>query len=213
MREINEMKKFYEGNNLEENSLDKNKTAVIVVDMIDGFVNIGNFASPRVKSMAPNIEILLEKFKASRKLFFRDVHTKDSKEFNAYIEHCINEKETEIIKELKRYAYDEELKDLVTVIKKNYTNGFLAKGFKEWLENNMDIENFIVVGCVTDICVSDFARSIQCYIYESNLDKKVIIPRNCVETYDFAHHNAEIINTVALYSMKLAGICIIDEII
>lgn len=213
MREINEMKKFYEGNNLEENSLDKNKTAVIVVDMIDGFVNIGNFASPRVKSMAPNIEILLEKFKASRKLFFRDVHTKDSKEFNAYIEHCINEKETEIIKELKRYAYDEELKDLVTVIKKNSTNGFLAKGFKEWLENNMDIENFIVVGCVTDICVSDFARSLQCYIYENNLDKKVIIPRNCVETYDFAHHNAEIINTVALYSMKLAGICIIDEII
>lgn len=45
------------------------------------------------------------------------------------------------------------------------------------------------------------------------LDKKVIIPINCVETYDFGHHNAEIINTVALYSMKLAGICIVDEII
>ena len=213
MREINEMKKFYEGNTLENNLIDKGKTSVIVVDMIEGFVNIGNFASPRVKAMAPNIKVLLEKSKPSRKVFFRDVHSKDSKEFNAYVEHCVDENETEIIKELKEYAYGKESKNLATIIKKNSTNGFLAKGFKEWLKNNNGIENYIVVGCVTDICVSDFAKSLQCYIYENNLNKKVIVPTNCVETYDFAHHNAEIINTIALYSMKLAGICIVDEII
>ena len=83
---------------------------------------------------------------------------------------------------------------------------------EEYKENN-DIENFIVVGCVTDICVSDFAKTLQCYIYENNLDKQVIVPINCVETYDYDHHNAELMNVFALYSMNLGGIKIVDEII
>lgn len=213
MKEILEMKKVYMGGTLSANTLDKGKTAVIVVDMIDGFVNIGNFASPRVKDMAPNIAELLEKFKESRKLFFRDVHSCDSKEFNAYVEHCIDAKETEIIEELDEYAYGTSFRGLSTVVSKNSTNGFLADGFGIWMSENDDIENYIVVGCVTDICVSDFAKTLQCYIYENNLDKKVILPVNCVETYDFGPHNGELMNVFALYSMKLAGINIVDKII
>ena len=40
MREILKMKKTYMGNKLNSESLDKSKTAVIVVDMINGFVNM-----------------------------------------------------------------------------------------------------------------------------------------------------------------------------
>ena len=213
MREIQEMIKFYQGGYLNSKYIDKTKTAVIVVDMIDGFVNIGNFASPRVKDMSPNIETLLNKFKDSRKVFFRDVHSKGSKEFNAYVEHCVDEKETEIIEELKEHAYGKFSKGLSTIVEKNSTNGFLAEGFRKWLLENEDVENFIVVGCVTDICLSDMAKTLQCYIYENNLDKKVIVPINCVETYDFGHHNGAIMNVFSLYSMKLAGINIVSEII
>lgn len=212
MKEILEMKKFYMGNNINSSNINKDKTAIVVVDMIEGFVNIGNFASSRVKDMAPNIVTLLEKFNDSRKVFFKDVHTKDSKEFNAYVSHCVESEETEIIKELDRFAYG-DLGDKVAVISKNSTNGFLADGFTCWLNDNMDVENFIVVGCVTDICVSDFAKTLQCYIYENNLDKKVIVPVDCVETYDLGHHNGDIMNTFALYSMKLAGIEVVDKII
>ena len=213
MREILKMKKTYMGNKLNSESLDKSKTAVIVVDMINGFVNIGNFASDRVKIMSPNIVVLLGKFKGSRRVFFRDIHEEGSKEFNAYVEHCVDLEETEIIEELKEYAYGEYSNGLATIVAKNSTNGFLTTGFRDWLKENNDIENFIVVGCVTDICVSDFAKTLQCYIYENNLDKQVIVPINCVETYDYDHHNAELMNVFALYSMNLGGIKIVDEII
>ena len=65
-----------------------------------------------------------------------------------------------IIDELRKYAYDENS----TRINKNSTNGFLTKDFGLWLEANKNIKNFIVVGCVTDICVSDFAKTLNCYI-------------------------------------------------
>ena len=209
MKEILAMKKVYMGNKMNVEDFDKSKTAVIVVDMINGFVNRGNFASPRVEAMSPNIVELLEKFKDSRKVFFRDVHTEDSKEFNAYVSHCVEESETEIIDDLSEYASDEKS----SIILKNSTNGFLADDFGQWMIENHDVNNFIVVGCVTDICVSDFAKTLQCYIYQHNLGKNVIVPMNCVETYDFGPHNGDMMNVFTLYSMKLAGIKILEEII
>lgn len=213
MKELLEMKNTYMGEILRVSDFDAKKTAIIVVDMIDGFVNIGNFASPRVKNMAPNIATLLSKFNESRRLFFRDVHSENSKEFNAYVEHCVDFQETEIIEELREYAYGEEYKNLSCVVTKNSTNGFLARDFLEWLISNFDVEKYIVVGCVTDICVSDFAKTLQCYIYENNLDKEVVVPVNCVETYDFAPHYGDMLNVFSLYSMKLAGIKVVEEII
>ena len=213
MNELLEMKNVYMGEVLKGADFDSEKTAIIVVDMIDGFVNIGNFASSRVKDMAPNIENLLSKFDKSRRLFFRDVHTENSKEFNAYVEHCVDTQETEIIEELRKYAYGEEFKELSYVATKNSTNGFLSNDFGAWFSLNEDIEKYIVVGCVTDICVSDFAKTLQCYIYENNLDKEVIVPINCVETYDFAPHYGDMLNVFSLYSMKLAGIKVVEEII
>lgn len=212
MDKLENMKKVFSGVKVKSTDFNAGKTAIIVVDMIEGFVNIGNFASPRVKEMSPNIVNLLNKFEKSRRLFFKDVHHIASKEFNAYVEHCVDIKETELIEELKEFAYGDKYKDLSCVVEKNSTNGFLAKGFKDWLDSNKDIEKFIVVGCVTDICVSDFAKTLQCYIYENDLDKEVIVPINCVETYDLAPHYGDMMSVFALYSMKLAGIKIVEEI-
>lgn len=208
MKELLEMKKEYIGEVGSVSDFKKDETAIVIVDMVNGFVHKGNMASPRVKAMVPNIASLLEKFKDSKKVFFKDCHTKNSREFKAYIEHCIDKEEIGIIDELRKYAYDENS----TRINKNSTNGFLTKDFGLWLEANKNIKNFIVVGCVTDICVSDFAKTLNCYICEHNLDKNVIVPINCTETYEAGSHNAEIMNIVTLYSMKLAGIKIVDEI-
>lgn len=209
MRELEEMKKEYSGNKLYNKDLDMDKTAIIVVDMINGFVKEGNLASPRVDDMSPNIKELLNKFKDSRKVFFRDVHTSESKELASYAEHCVKESETQVIDLLKEYLNQEN----TVQIKKNSTNGFITEEFGKWFDSNEDINTFIVVGCVTDICVSDFARALQCFICEHDLDKDVIVPVNCVETYDYGTHNGDIMNIVSLYSMKLAGIKIVDEII
>ena len=209
MKELEEMKKEYTGNKLSIGDLNVGTTAIVIVDMVNGFVNEGNLASSRVEEMAPNIKELLDKFESSRKVFFRDVHTVHSRELNSYAEHCVKESETKVIDLLDKYLHQEN----TVQINKNSTNGFVTEEFGRWFDSNRDIKTFIVVGCVTDICVSDFAKTLQCYICEHNLDKDVVVPINCVETYDFGAHNGDIMNVVSLYSMKLAGIKIVDEII
>ena len=209
MKELEEMKKEYTGNKLSISDLNVGTTAIVIVDMVNGFVNEGNLASSRVEEMAPNIKELLDKFESSRKVFFRDVHTTYSRELNSYAEHCVKESETRVIDLLDKYLHQEN----TVQINKNSTNGFVTEKFRRWFDSNRDIKTFIVVGCVTDICVSDFAKTLQCYICEHNLNKDVVVPINCVETYDFGTHNGDIMNVVSLYSMKLAGIKIVDEII
>lgn len=209
MRELEKMKKEYSGEKLYIENLDFNTTAIIIVDMINGFVKEGNLASSRVDDMSIDIKKLLDKFKICRKVFFRDVHTSESRELYSYAEHCVEENETEVIDLLQEYLNQEN----TTQINKNSTNGFITESFGNWFDANDDIKTFIVVGCVTDICISDFTRTLQCFICEHNLDKEVIVPINCVETYDYGTHNGDIMNIVSLYSMKLAGIKIVDEII
>lgn len=192
------------------NEIKLNETVIIVVDLINGFVSRGPFASDRVKTIIPNVKFLLEKTKECQKVFFRDIHTADSRELSIYPVHCVGGTgEENIVDELIPYAE----KDNSNVIDKNSTNGFLTKEFQKWLNNNLQITNFIVIGCAADICVSDFAKTLQCYFCQNNAEKKIFIPKDCVETYDYGAHDGDIMKTFSLYSMHLAGIKIVDTII
>lgn len=203
------MKSQYEGNVMSVSDFDMKKTVVIVIDMVKGFVNEGLLASPRVEKMSYKLVETLKGFKTARKVFFRDCHYKDSKEILVRGEHCMyGTSESCLIDSVA--AEVDNFKDVV--IYKNSTNGFLTEDFQRWLSKNNDIENFVIVGCVTDICVSDFAKTLLCYIHENNLDKEVIVPIDCVETYDYGAHNAELMNVVSLYNMKTAGIKVVDSI-
>lgn len=206
---IKNMQSKYLGKKASTTHFNKEDTAIIVVDVVKGFTTEGAFQSPRTTKTIGEITKLLSKMDKYPKVFFKDVHTEDSLEFKAYVKHCItNTSEVDLVDELKPFTNASNS----VIIQKNNTNGFLAHGFQAWLKENPQIVNFIVIGFVTDICVSDFAKTLQCYFYEHNINKQVHIPANCVETYSYAEHEAELINTVSLYSMCLAGIKIYDEI-
>ena len=189
-------------------TLDPDKTVLVVVDMVNGFAREGALKSERVEKLIPQIEKLscsCDEYGIS-KIAFYDCHSNESVEFGSYPPHCLNgTHESELVDELKKIGS-------FTMISKNSTNGFLEKKFQSWLEENAQIENYIVVGDCTDICILQFALSIKAYGNMKNKNLNIIIPQDCVDTFDAPMHNAEFMSKASLYIMMSNGIQIIKNI-
>ncbi|MGE5627700.1 MAG: cysteine hydrolase family protein [Solirubrobacterales bacterium] len=191
-------------NNIDMDNINKDNTAVIIVDAVNGFCKEGIMYSPFVKENLPQLLGVVDKFKGYKKVFFIDTHIKNSVEFNTYPVHCIEgTSESELVDELKPYL-DKDAEMCV----KNSTNGFLAPEYQSWLKANKNIKNFVVCGYVTDICCLQYCLSQRAYMNQENLKGKVIAVVNAMETYDLkiTNHLRELMDIFALYNMKLNGI-------
>ena len=183
------------------------QTALVIVDMVNGFAREGALKSPRVEELIPEITRLLKKCDelGTLKLAFADCHTKASPEFDAYPEHCMEGTyEGEIVDEIKQAGG-------YTLIPKNSTNGFLEAEFQKWLEGNPQVNTFIVTGDCTDICVQQFAITLKTWFNIKNSKVRVIVPVNAVDTYDLGLHNGELVNVMALYNMIINGVEVVKE--
>jgi nicotinamidase-related amidase len=178
--------------------------------MVNGFVYDGPLSSPRVASIVQNIVSINEKTRGYKKIFFIDSHDECSEEFTSFPKHCVKgSPEEDLIDDLKTDASE----GLNTVfIRKNSTNGFNSAEFHDWLKRNGDVDNFIVTGCVTDICVLQFVLYLKSYFNEKNETKKVIVPMNAVETYDAGSHDAHLMNLFALYNMHIIGAEVVEKL-
>lgn len=188
--------------------LKEKETALIIVDMINGFVREGALQSPRAETVIPAIESLSKEIdkRSIKKLAFADSHTDKSPEIGAYPTHCLaGTSESEVVDELKRIGG-------YTLIEKNSTNGFHEEEFKKWLNENQQINTFIITGVCTNICVEQFALTLKTYFNMQNKNARVIVPINTVETYDLGIHDGDLMNTMALYNMIVNGIEVVAEV-
>lgn len=113
-----------------------------------------------------------------------------------------NDVESELVDELKSI-------ENLQILPKNSTNGFFA------LENlDFDnIDNIIIVGDCTDICIYQFAITLKSYFNQHNIEKNIVVPMNLVDTYDIPNvHPAEILNLVFFNSMIQNGVNVLKEI-
>ena len=93
------------------------------------------------------------------------------------------------------------------LIRKNSTSGFVTEEFQKYLkENEKNLEEIIITGCCTDICIINFAIPLKNYINEHNLNISVVVPKNAVETYDAPNHNREEYNEMSFKLMEQSGI-------
>jgi nicotinamidase-related amidase len=185
--------------------LQKDRTALVIVDMINGFVREGALKSPRVEGVIPEVEKLSKMCDEMgiKKLAFADCHTDASPEFDAYPVHCVEgTSEWEVVDELKEIGG-------YKLIPKNSTNGFIEEEFQNWLGENKGIDTFIVTGDCTDICVQQFATTLKTWFNKEDMKVRVIVPVNAVETYDLGMHNGDLMQVAALYSMTINGIEIV----
>ncbi len=184
------------------------QTALVIVDMINGFAREGALMSPRVEGLIPGIVKLSEDCDQLNitKLAFADCHTKASPEFDAYPVHCMEgTNEGKIVDELIEVGG-------YNLIPKNSTNGFIEEEFQKWLKKNEHINNFIIVGDCTDICVQQFAITLKTWFNMQNKKVRVIVPLNAVETYDLGIHNGDLMNVMALYNMIINGVEVVRNV-
>ncbi|MDF2674033.1 MAG: nicotinamidase-like amidase [Clostridiales bacterium] len=189
-------------------SFKSENTALIIMDMINGFVNEGPLKSDRVKELIPETLKLIKLCQGSKIpiIAFADSHSKNCPEFESYPEHCImGTSESQLVKEIN------EIGDYI-LINKNSTNGILEKEFLKWLENNSNVTNFIIAGDCTDLCILQFSLALKAYFNKKNINSNTIVPVNVVETYDLGLHDGNLMNVFALYNMWVNGVKVVKEI-
>lgn len=187
------------------NELDLSKTMLFIIDMNNGFAKKGALYSDRVEALINPITKLAKTLEAKNCeiIAFTDSHNNDSIELRSYPTHCLeNDYESKIVDEIS------SIKNL-KVIPKNSTNGFFCLEDK----NFKNIDNIIVVGDCTDICIYQFVVTLKSYFNQNNIDKNIIVPMNLVDTYHIDNiHNAEVMNIVFFNSMIQNGVEVIKEI-
>lgn len=179
-------------------------TAIIIIDMIKGFAKEGSLSSIRVNNLIPDISVLLSSKKSFSKVFICDSHPQGAVEFSSYPIHAVTDsEESQIVEELLPYVDDRSV-----VIHKNSTNGMGSEGFKTYLQKHPEINNFILIGDCTDICILQCALGLKAHFNELNILKRVIVPYAYVETYDLEanNHCGDLMNLFALYNMRINGV-------
>ena len=153
---------------------------ILVVDMIRGFHDLGKLANPRTAKIIPNIRELLERKTKEGgwvALFLADKHKLDDKEFDMFPPHCVEgTEETEVVAELRQFCQH-------TVLSKTRHSGFYKTQLDDFLEFEKP-QKVVVVGVCTDICVLYTVAGLR------ERDFKVIVPKNCTETYSSSGHGA-----------------------
>lgn len=188
--------------------LDQSKTALVVIDMVNGFVREGAMKNELAEEIIEPITSYMKKFNEKNMpvIAFGDCHKKDSPEFRSYPVHCLEgSSQAELIDEIKEvggYKY----------IAKSSTNGVLEEEFQEWLKENPQITDFVVTGVCTDICVMQFCLTLKAYLDKNNVKSRIILPLNAIETYEKGGHQITLTNTMGIYFMEQNGAEVYFEI-
>jgi nicotinate phosphoribosyltransferase len=169
--------------------------AVIVVDMLRGFLEEGNplYCGARARGIIPNVQGLLERESPQGcKIFYLcDHHTPDDAEFKMFSPHCIaGTAEVEIIPELATYRGE--------VIPKTHFSGFYATALEEKLKV-LKPDKLIVCGVCTDICVLHTVANAR------NRDYEVEVPVDCVASFDERGHRFALEHMEQKLGAKMVG--------
>ena len=198
------------------------RVAVFAVDVTNGFCRQGPLSSPRVASIVDPIVALFQRTHARgvrHYLLPQDTHSPDAAEFDAYPPHCVaGTPEAETVIELKALPFADQF----VVHQKNGLHAALDTDLNPWLDAHPEVDTFLVTGDCTDLCTYQLAMHLQVRAHTRNLDARVIVPADCVQTYDMPvdvatqlgalPHDADLLHILFLYHMRLNGIMVVSHI-
>jgi nicotinamidase-related amidase len=201
---------------------DPAKTAIISVDIIHGFCYEGALSSPRVAGIvAPTVRLFERAWECGvRKIILtQDTHEPEAVEFAQWPPHCVRgTAEAETVQEFKTLPFFTEM----LVIEKNSIASGLDTGLESWVKDHPEIETYIVVGDCTDLCTYQLAMFLRLDANARQIARRVIVPADCVQTYDMPvetarslgilPHPGDFLHTMFLYHMQLNGMEIVGGI-
>jgi nicotinamidase-related amidase len=211
-----------EWQDLEREAGGVNNVAVLCVDLTNAFARHGNLASPRVAALIdPIVRLFRRAYERGVRTFIlpQDCHPPQAPEFEQYGPHAmLGSDEAETVRELK----DLPFADLYQTMCKTSVNPGVNAQFAAWLEREGVPPVSIVTGDCTDICVYQLAMHLKVSANERLEKRVVVVPCNCVDTYDvdvatakargIVPHPGELIHRLFLYHMMLNGIRIVRSI-
>lgn len=199
------------------------RVAVISVDVINGFCHSGPLASPRVKGIIGPIVRLFEHAHAAGVRHFlltQDTHEPEAVEFGQYPAHCVRgTEESEAVPEFKALPF---YKDMLT-FPKNSIHSALDTGLENWLQEHPEVNTFITLGDCTDLCTYQLAMHLRLRANAAQLRQRVILPVDCVDTYNLpvatakqigaVPHDGNLLHLIFLYSLMLNGVEVVRSIL
>ena len=170
-------------------------TAVLVVDMLRGFLEEGHplYCGDKARGIIANIQELLEResVKGAKVFFICDHHASDDLEFKMFPPHCIaGSEESEIIPELAHYPGE--------IIAKNRYSGFFGTPLEQRLKE-IGTDKLIVCGVCTDICVMHTVADAR------NRDYAVEVPVDCVASFNEDAHKWALEHMEKVLGASLTG--------
>jgi nicotinamidase-related amidase len=150
------------------------KTALIIVDMQHDFVTPGGkLVVPAAKDTVPAIRNLLRQARAAnvKIVYTQDTAYPDDREFEIWPQHClIHTHGWQIIDDLLPEKWD-------LVCQKNRYDGFYGTWLDHFLDKVWHVENVVIVGTVSNICVLHTAASAGLRWYH------VVMPADGISAY------------------------------
>jgi nicotinamidase-related amidase len=208
---------------LEEIVSDPARVALAAVDLTNGFCCEGPLASPRVAGIIPaTVRLFQRAYDLGVRHFLlpQDTHDADALEFLAYPPHAVGgTSESDTVDELKALPFS----DSFVIIPKNSVSCDIGTDLDPWLDAHPRVTTFIVVGDCTDICVYLMAMHLRLRANVLGVgDARVIIPADCVQTYDLSveaaapagalPHDGDLLHSIFLYHMALNGIEVVAHL-
>ncbi len=192
-------------------------TAVIAVDLVNGFCYEGPLSGPRVAGIVPASVALLQAAHGAgvtRFVLTQDTHDANAPEFEQWGVHCVRgTAEAATIPALR----DLPFAHLLWTIEKNSTNSAHGTTLDTWLDDPAQaaVDTFLIVGDCTDLCTYQLAMHLKLRANAAGRRVRVIIPEDCVQTYDLPvpiaqqigalPHDGNLLHLVFLYHMALNG--------
>ncbi len=199
------------------------RVAIVSVDLIVGFCHSGPLSSPRVAGILPAVRTLLERAHDAgieNIALTQDTHRPDAEEFGSYPPHCVvGTDESMTAPELASLPFA----DRFTIIEKNSISSIIEPGYTDWEADNGPFMTYIIVGDCTDLCVYQAAMALKLRSVAHHLGQRVIVPVDCVETYDIPvetarqvdaqPHDGDLLHHVFLHSMAQNGVEVVGRIV
>lgn len=201
---------------------DPKESAIISIDVINGFLYEGPLASPRVAKIGDPIANLMKaswNLGMDNILLVQEGHSEDSLEFDAFGQHAVKgSHQAEAIDLIKNLPFYDQL----TTVYKDSIHPALNNDFDEWIDSRDHLQTFIAVGDVTDLCVYHLATYLRFRANAYHKERRVIVPANCVQTWHLSvedaedvgamPHHGDMLHATFLYHMALNGIEVVKEI-
>ncbi len=208
---------------LSKSIADPERVAVMCVDVINGFCTVGPLASPRVQGIVkPIVKLFKDAYAFGVRHFVltQDTHAPDAVEFGQYPPHCVRgTPESQTVPELLRLPFA----DTFVVIEKNSISSAINTSLDAWLDAHPQVNTFFVVGDCTDLCTYQLAMHLRLRANALQLhDVRVILPENCVQTYDTSvktaqklgipAHDGDLLHATFLHNMWANGVEVVKRV-